>query len=339
MNLVVISSKRYHSDFRKYLVQAASSAGQAAYHVHCWSALNVTRNDVESPDATLNLRDSHLLEMSSRLQEGRDTVVLTGMTAFRSRFGRSLKKLLPHAIFVYDVYDDFRYDTKGFKLLRRLQRDWTWRMHCDLHMVLEQGLLQRYPKAFHLDNASHLGRLTRDDGADWIERAVYIGSIDQRTDFAWLERVAQSGIGIDLWGRAHGTLAGGQEVIDRFCARHPQVCHKGGYDNDDLPGILSQYRVGLLPYVTDSDWTRHINPDKLYHYLNSGLEVVATDIPQSRRLSSFLHVVSASGDPAAAVRTALRSNKASAWSVEAHQWAFRWQQLQECVSAQTRGAR
>lgn len=339
MNLVVISSKRYNSDFRKYLVQAASDAGQLAYHVHCWSALNVTHGDSESPDASLSLQDPHLREMSSSLQGGRDTVVLTGMTAFRSKFGRSLKKLLPHAVFVYDVYDDFRYGTKGFKLLRRLQRDWTWRLHCNLHMVLEQGLLQLYPKAFHLDNASHLGPLKRNASASQSDRVVYIGSIDQRTDFTWLELVARSGIGIDLWGRAHGTLAGGQELIDRFCARHPHVTHKGGYENDDLPGILSQYRVGLLPYVTNSDWTRHINPDKLYHYLNSGLEVVATDIPQSRRLSDFLHMAPESSDPSVIVREAMRSNKASAWSAAAHQWPLRWQQLQERVAAQLRGSR
>lgn len=332
MNLVVISSKRYHGDFRKYLVQAARRAGRAAYHVHCWESLNVTKDDIESADSPLDLTNQHLLDMARHLQQGRETIVLTGMTAFRSRFARSLKKLLPHGVFVYDVYDDFRYGTKGFKLLRRMQRDWTWRLHCDLHMVLESGLLRLYPKAFHLDNASHLDRLNRDESATTNPRAVYIGSIDQRTDFSWLGRVADAGIGIDLWGRPHGTLKGGQTVIDQFCSRHSNVAYKGGYTNDDLPDILGWYRVGLLPYVTDSEWTQHINPDKLYHYLNSGLEVAATDIPQAKRLADHIHLTTAYGDPALAVRAAFTTRKAKSWSVEQHQWPLRWQQLQQHVA-------
>ena len=45
--------------------------------------------------------------------------------------------------------------------------------------------------------------------------------------------------------------------------------------NDDLPAILGQFRVGLLPYRVGHPMTDHVNPDKLHHYLNAGLEVVA----------------------------------------------------------------
>lgn len=328
MNLVVISSKDYRRDFRKFLVEAATEAGDLAAHVHAWSCLNVTIDGVESVDAPLDLRDPALQVLAQRFDGGRNTVVLTGMTAFRSKFGRSIKTLLPHATYVYDVYDDFMYGTKGFKRLRRMQRDWTWRAHCDHYMVLEEGMLPRYPGAFHLTNASHMRPLNEaNDRRHGEDRVVYIGSIDVRTDFDWLLRLGQSGVGVDIWGKPPTGQSTELKQIEQLCAACPEVSYLGGYFNDDLPGILGQYRVGVLPYKTGHEWTKHINPDKLYHYLNSGLDVVATDIPQVRRMTEFLQMVTAADEPSEAVRRALREHRVANWRWEDNHWSRRWQQL------------
>ena len=37
------------------------------------------------------------------------------------------------------------------------------------------------------------------------------------------------------------------------------------YENDDLPAILGQFRVGLLPYRVGHPMTDHVNPEKLHH--------------------------------------------------------------------------
>jgi hypothetical protein len=335
MNLVVVSSKAYKHDFRKYLVEAASAAGDLAAHVHGWRCLNVTMAGHESPDAPLDIRHPDLLELARKFDGGRNTVVLTGMTAFRSSFGRSIKRILPHATFVYDVYDDFMYGTQGFKRLRRMQRDWMWRLHCHAYMVLEEGMLPRYPGSFHLTNASHM-RPVPTDQREQAERVVYIGSIDVRTDFDWLLRLARSGVGIDIWGRPPSGGSTEQKLIDDLCAACSNVAFKGGYINDELPGILGHYRVGVLPYKTAHDWTRHINPDKLYHYLNSGLDVVATDIPQVRRMSDYLQVVGPEDDPAEAVRRALGEHRVARWDWQANSWSRRWQQLQQAMATRMR---
>lgn len=337
MNLVVVSSKQYKRDFRKFLVESAAAAGDLAAHVHAWSCLNVTMDGAESADAPLDLRDPSLQALAQRFEGGRNTVVLTGMTAFRSRFGRSIKRLLPHATYVYDVYDDFMYGTKGFKRLRRMQRDWTWRLHCDAYMVLEEGMMPRYAGAFHLNNASHMQPLdVPAESRHGDDRVVYIGSIDVRTDFDWLLRLARSGVGIDIWGKPPSGQSTEQQLIDQLREVCPNVAFKGGYINDELPGILGRYRVGVLPYKIGHDWTRHINPDKLYHYLNSGLDVVATDIPQVRRMSEYLQLVTATDDPAEAVRLALREHRVANWAWQDNSWVRRWHELQAAMVGRLR---
>jgi hypothetical protein len=165
---------------------------------------------------------------------------------------------------------------------------------------------------------------------------VYIGSIDVRTDFEWLLRLARSGVGIDIWGKPPSGGSTEQRLIEAMCEDCPNVSFKGGYINDDLLGILGHYSVGVLPYKTAHDWTRHINPDKLYHYLNSGLDVVATDIPQVRRMSDWVQIVTPEDDPALAVQRAFQAHRVARWDWQANAWPRRWQQLQRAMATRMR---
>ena len=53
-NLLVLANKRYHTDFRKYLMRAAERAGGRAVHIYCWEQVILSRNGSEqvafSPD-------------------------------------------------------------------------------------------------------------------------------------------------------------------------------------------------------------------------------------------------------------------------------------------------
>lgn len=67
----------------------------------------------------------------------------------------------------------------------------------------------------------------------------------------------------------------------------------GHVDYDNLPKALSDCKVGILPFRTDSDWTMHADPIKIYEYLAAGLPVVATPIPELLPLADMglIHVV------------------------------------------------
>jgi glycosyltransferase involved in cell wall biosynthesis len=55
----------------------------------------------------------------------------------------------------------------------------------------------------------------------------------------------------------------------------PNVFHLPAVSYDRLPGVLAQFRVGLIPFRYN-ELTRGVNPNKMYEYLATGLPVVTT---------------------------------------------------------------
>jgi hypothetical protein len=64
--------------------------------------------------------------------------------------------------------------------------DAVWRCRSEHSIILDPGLRGRYPTAVHLDNASHLEKLPSIALVD-PRRMIFIGSIDRRIDFEWLD--------------------------------------------------------------------------------------------------------------------------------------------------------
>lgn len=54
----------------------------------------------------------------------------------------------------------------------------------------------------------------------------------------------------------------------------------------DVPAIISTFDVAVWPYVGNS-WGRFVHPTKLGEYLACGVPVVATDLPEFRRVAPF----------------------------------------------------
>ena len=79
--------------------------------------------------------------------------------------------------------------------------------------------------------------------------------------------------------------------LERLVAAHSNVTYHGAYTNAELPSLLERFSVTLAPYVASSPLTRYIDPLRYYHCLNSGMEVITTDIPAGRALENYLHIV------------------------------------------------
>lgn len=89
--------------------------------------------------------------------------------------------------------------------------------------------------------------------------------------------------------------------------------------HDRVPGVLRRMDVGLIPFVVN-EFTRAINPLKVYEYLAVGLAVVASRLPELERFHGLVRLES--NDPAqfasgikemlAADRATLRSQSLSA---------------------------
>ena len=51
----------------------------------------------------------------------------------------------------------------------------------------------------------------------------------------------------------------------------------GKQDHKDIPFVLKQFKVGIIPYIKNS-FTNSINPAKLNEYIASNLPVVSTNL-------------------------------------------------------------
>ncbi|WP_281999261.1 hypothetical protein [Geotalea uraniireducens] len=333
MNLIVISNKKYPTDFRKYLMAAAELQSAVAIHIYAWEEFVVTFQGHEICRLPGAGNEKVVYEMVRKLSNG-PSIVLTGLGGRLSKLAISAKRYLSNCHFIYDIYDHFQYGAHGVDYWRWRWNDLRWRYHVDSSIVLSADLMQLYPGAYHLNNASHLTPPIQKAPID-PERIVYLGSIDERVDWEWLKGVVANGIHLDIYGQVHLAKAHIEANLASLLHNNPQVKFYGRYDNNDLPEILSQYTVGIIPYAVNSPLTHYVNPDKLYHFLNCGLEVVAPGFPQALRLSRYLHLLNNPQEWNNCVQGLCNSPKAGEWRHQDYTWERRWQELVEIVRLET----
>ena len=336
INLLTFAITRYRRDFRKYLMRAAERSGGSALHVLLREKVTFSWADAERVDYSTSANSYALGQIiRERLQPGPILGLIgLGGTRLDERAGKlaaNLHQDLSQVHWVYDVFDDFLYNAEGEDRVRRLMADAVWRCRCEHSIILDPGLRGRYPSAVHLDNASHLELLPSVAMVD-PRKMVYIGSIDRRVDFEWLDALAANDVTIEIFGSVH-TLAAAetQQKLDVLIERRRNISFHGPYDNDDLTAILARFGVGLLPYRAGDPMTDHVNPDKLHHYLNAGLAVVASPIPAARRLGRFIHVMAAGRDWAALLSELETSRLQESWPRETNNWDLRWAELVNLV--------
>jgi len=107
---------------------------------------------------------------------------------------------------------------------------------------------------------------------------MYVGSIDDRIDFAALERTVEMlasrpGSGVVCVGRIFDAV---RDRVRRLEAAHPdRLLFTGRVDYKRLPSFLSRASVGIAPFALNEK-TAAINPNKLYMYAAMDLNVVST---------------------------------------------------------------
>jgi hypothetical protein len=82
---------------------------------------------------------------------------------------------------------------------------------------------------------------------------------------------------------------------DALCRDRHNIVYRGEFRYDDIAAILAPFGIALAPYARNK-LTEFINPDKHYYFLNSGMEVISTDIPQARRMRDRIHIAQSPAD-------------------------------------------
>jgi len=163
----------------------------------------------------------------------------------------------------------------------------------------------------------------------------YVGVINEKIDLGLLRAVA----------RAHPewSLAVVGPITLRFHREQlawlelPNVHLLGFKPVEQLPRYIAACQVCLMPYKVN-EWTRHIDPLKMYEYLAAGRPVVSTDIPSARTFAPPLRIAHdvrgfVSEIEAALVETDDAQREAFRRLASQHTWEARVEELSTHIEA------
>jgi hypothetical protein len=209
-----------------------------------------------------------------------------------------LRWLCGRGLWVMDMHDDLLYSSTGLARARAAIAVKVQVRAADIIIRSAQSLVELFPNSVAFGNASQIRPIAR-QAADY-RSVLVLASLDRRFDFDFMAEVAAASPArvFDIYGQVSEADAQITANVAALCHNHGNVVYHGAYGLADLEPILSRYAVTLAPYCTRTRLTRYLDPLRYYHCLNSGMELITTDIPQADRLRSSLHVVTMAAEVA-----------------------------------------
>jgi glycosyltransferase involved in cell wall biosynthesis len=140
----------------------------------------------------------------------------------------------------------------------------------------------------HFAKAGEIRTLPDDLAVIPAPRLGYVGVVDERLDYALIEKVARENADWSV------VLIGPVVKVDpASLPRLPNVHYLGARPYAVLPDYLAGFEVCLMPFAMN-DASRYINPTKTLEYLSTGKPVVSTPVRDVvRRFSDVVHVADA----------------------------------------------
>jgi glycosyltransferase involved in cell wall biosynthesis len=131
----------------------------------------------------------------------------------------------------------------------------------------------------------------------------YLGTIHEHTDLKLLRQAAEAR---PDWGfLLIGTIQKGTDLaeLDRL-KNLGNVYLPGWVDGTEFMALLKLFDVGIIPYKSDSDFNRFVNPNKVHEYTAMGKPVVATRVCDLSTHGEFVTIVDDLQSFLAAIETA-----------------------------------
>lgn len=189
----------------------------------------------------------------------------------------------PRSLLVYHCVSNFEAVAEDLEALLANERDLVRRS--DLVVVQSGRLVERFasvnPRIYNLGIGVNLSVFdpskVRDapDELHDLPRPIigYIGAIHRHID---VELVCQIAL-----AHPEGSivLAGPIQIDVTRLRALPNVYLIGPRAHGDLPPLVAEFDVGLIPYE-QNQYTETVNPTKLYEYLAMGTPVVSSDLPE-----------------------------------------------------------
>lgn len=178
--------------------------------------------------------------------------------------------LLPdwHGFTIVDYFDDI---SGYFPILEPRMPEYFKK--ADIILPITETLIDKIPeserkKAYLSPSATPSTEIKSNDVRG--DGVVFAGVMNSRFDVSWIEHAAKSNpnvsftlIGIDFTEHDYSDV-GNVEV-------------KPPMEHSVLIEEMSNYKIGVIPYITDSE-AHYCDPQKIYDYINAGLHVISSDV-------------------------------------------------------------
>jgi hypothetical protein len=269
--------------------------GHVVWHVCVGRTSILTREDGTSTEFIGLSGFLHLTKCISERSKPLPSVFIDSTGGFVP-----IRSLLLRALFrgcwCFDIFDNLLYESRGFFRLTRWIALSFLAHFSQIKIVLSQDSLRLFPSASHVDNAADTQRVNRT--GDAFNSLLILTMFDRRFDFGLVRQVLASAPEMKIY--LYGRIGTNDELVklqlEELCATYPNLVYRGEYRMDDADKILAPFGIGFTPYVTNNLLTEFINPDKYYMFLNSGMEVISTEIPQAQRMRDHIHIVRSASD-------------------------------------------
>ena len=161
-------------------------------------------------------------------------------------------------------------------------------------------------------------------------RLLYTGGLMDRIDAQIVRQISAANPG--------GSLVFVGHLIEpdhfRFADDLPNVSIHAAVGREALVGLVAGADAGVIPHVIN-DMTRTMSPLKAYEYLAGGLPVVATPLPELRRLGGSRVVLREPGSFSDGIDAALRMGRSDESErqrfIDANSWPSRYDRLLDFV--------
>jgi len=211
----------------------------------------------------------------------------------------------------------------------------------DLALFSSEGLREHFAasdpslagRAIILRNAVDIEQFSAPGGMAPPSTAVYTGALAQWFDVDAIHAAARATPECSI------SLIGHPETRQvRELASEPNVHLMGEVPYKQLPSLVGQARVGLIPFHLNP-LTLATNPIKLYEYFSLGMPVVSSRLPEVEQFRDLVYISSGSAGFGAALQDALREDdlerrlrrkavaRAESWGARANLLSAEFQRL------------
>lgn len=119
----------------------------------------------------------------------------------------------------------------------------------------------------------------------------YIGGINSRLDYSLLIKLVKNN---PQWtftfcGPLFDYRKDQKKLIDMLFG-FSNVEYLGAVEKNKIPEVLSTFKIGIIPYCTNSPFNKYCYPMKIFEYFYQGIPVLSTEIDELTEFPSFIKI-------------------------------------------------